>query len=120
MSVTREVRRIDGASLTANPRTGVVVSGSKDEIRVGFLVAQFVAVLLRRYPEPASYSKLLRELYPSKNRPVDGPSAIRTHAKRARKALRPLGFEVVTVRPVHADCPSAYRIARLSPPGTSS
>lgn len=117
MSDQRTARRIDGSVLSVDLRTNVVIAQPGGTAVVGAMVAEFIEVLLRRYPDPASYAKLLRELYPSKaDQPKDGPGYIRSHARRVRAALEPIGFTVASVRPIHADAPSAYRLVRLTPP----
>jgi hypothetical protein len=78
------------------------------------MVAEFIEVLLRRHPDPVTFKRLVREIYPTPaDHPVDLSDAIRNIVKRARKALQPLGYSLRAVRPVYADEPAAYEIIKL-------
>jgi hypothetical protein len=110
----RTGRRIGGATLSIDLRQNVILATPGGLQRVGPMVADLLEVLLRRYPDPVPFRRLVRELYPDQSdQPVDLLDAIRNIVKRARRALQPLGFSLRAVRPLYADEPSAYELIRL-------
>lgn len=112
-----KARRIDGAIVRVDLRSNVVAIQPGGFAHVRGAVAEFLTVLLTCHPIPATRRKVVRGMYPAQSmRPRNVDNAIRTVASRTRHSLRPLGFTVVSVRPVHADVPCAYRLSRLATP----
>lgn len=111
----RTGRRIDGTKLSIDLNQNVILASPGGVRRVGPLVAEFIEVVLRSYPDPAPFKRLVRELYPSAtDRPLDVRGAIHNIVKRARRALKPVGFDILAVRPIHSEDPSAYQIVKLN------
>jgi|KBSMisStandDraft_5_1062788.scaffolds.fasta_scaffold53437_3 DNA-binding winged helix-turn-helix (wHTH) protein len=91
---------------------GDVVAANGKVVRVSPSLGTLLASLAKAAPRPVYLTTLIDELYGLKDEPETADNGISVRICTARKLLRPLGYQIESVKGAYGLRERAYRLAR--------